>query len=133
MSYVDFCSATEPFNHAQQVPPQEMPEPFYIEDFRPGGAWAVKAQAEGKYYQHESLTVGSSLSAGLHYVTDNVTFTNSNETLLGITVVAEGTISINQTANKITFDNPYVPGLLFFSNSSSSQAVFVDGNKETFF
>jgi hypothetical protein len=132
VSYVDFCSNTPAFGHAQQVPPKEMPEPFRIEDFRPGGAWAVRAQAEGKYYQYGSLSVGSSLAPGLHYVTGNVQFTDSNTTMLGITVVAEGTISINQTANKVTFDNPYVPGLLFFSNSTASNAIFIDGNKEAF-
>lgn len=133
VSYVDYCSSTPAFSHAQQVPHKEIPQPFHIEDFRPGGEWAVKAAAEGKYFEHSSLSVGASLAPGLHYVTGNVSFTDSNETLLGITIVAEGTISVNQTANKLTFDDPYVPGLLFFSNSTSSQAVFVDGNKETFF
>ncbi len=133
VSYVDTCSATPAFAHAQQVPRKDIPEPFHIEDFRPGGAWAVRAQAEGKYYQYSSLSVGATLAQGLHYVTGNVQLTDSNNVMTGITIVAEGTISVNQTANKVTFINPYVPGLLFFTNSTNSKAIFVDGNKEAFF
>jgi hypothetical protein len=110
---------------------QPYPLSWDIADMRPGGTWAAFAAAEGKYYEHTQATwtptLGDDLVPGLHYATGNVVIDDNNVNCENITLVAEGTIRF--TKNKNDLLSPYVPGLILFSNSTSTGAILIDGNK----
>jgi len=111
---------------------QTWPVSWDINDFKPGGTWAKKASDEGKYYFHSGNWAPSKkedLPSGLHYATGNVVINSSNVVWDKVTIVAEGTIQFSQTANKDNLISPYVPGLVLFSNSSASNAIYIDANK----
>lgn len=113
------------------------PVSWNIADFRPGGSWAQKASAEGKYYSHTGNWAPSKkadLPTGLHYATGNVVINSSNIVWDKVTIVAEGTIQFSQTANQDNLITAYVTsptGLVLFSNSSAANAIYIDANKFT--
>ena len=95
------------------------------------GTYAYSATQEGMYYVHEepnwSFSLGGDLAPGLHYFTGNVVIDDNGVNGENVTVVAEGTITFSK--NQGDYVSPYVPDLLFFSNSDSAQAILIDGNK----
>lgn len=111
---------------------QEWPVSWNIADFQPGGVWAAKAAAEGKYYFHAGDWAPSKkedLPSGLHYATGNVVINSSQVVWDQVTIAALGTIRFSQTANQDNLVTPYVPGLVLFSNSNATDAIYIDSNK----
>ena len=81
--------------------------------WRPAGRAAQEAAAAGKYYSIVGdYTFTDSSPEGLYYVTGKAVMGLSNYTRT-ITVVSENLIDISGSNHNI---NPYIDGLLFFSN-----------------
>ena len=106
------------------------PVAYEIGMFRPGGSWAITATSESMYFQHAGdwePSEADDMVPGLHYCTGDVLVDNNGVNGVTVTLVAEGTIAF--TKNKNDYLSPYVPGLVFFSNSSADPAILIDGNK----
>jgi predicted ribosomally synthesized peptide with SipW-like signal peptide len=111
----------------EQVTVKPLPITYNIDDYKPGGAIATQADAEGKYHyidgdfhisgSHETLD-------GLYYVTGNVHLSGSSLTG-NYTIVAEGTIRVSGAHYTST---PYAGNLLYFSNSTDSRAIDISGS-----
>ncbi len=111
---------------------EEWPVSWNIADFQPGGTWAAKATAEGKYYFHAGNWAPSKkedLPSGLHYATGNVVISSNKVVWDKVTIAALGTIRFSQTANQDNLVTPYVPGLVLFSTSTAANAIYIDSNK----
>jgi len=111
----------------EQTIVKPLPITYNIEDYKPGGAIAEQADAEGKYHyitgdlhisgSHETLD-------GLYYVTGDVHL--SGNSLSGnYTIVAEGKI---QTSGSHYNSEAYIGDLLYFSNSTDNKAIDVSGS-----
>ncbi|MEX2552384.1 MAG: pilus assembly protein TadG-related protein [Actinomycetota bacterium] len=154
---VDFLNGDAPagnitFNPSTDNPtrltsPLPYPEFFAIGDYAPGGAKALLAQSQGKYYNAGSLAIdevwltsinplfllNKTIPPGLYYTTGAIHLNTSGITGTGVTLVtSNGDVKLN--GNNLTF-TPWDPdGLLIFSNKtqsscSSGQAVIaLDGN-----
>ena len=113
-----------------------MPLPYTLDEFQAldpqhPGRWAARAQQDprgNRYFLIEGdWTVDQIPSlGGLYYCTGDVTIAASG-TWPQITSVAEGNILI--TADDVTFEQPYTPGLILYSDSmSDTQAIEVAGS-----
>ncbi|MBC7236679.1 MAG: hypothetical protein H5T69_12640, partial [Chloroflexi bacterium] len=136
--YVDQYSAVGsghnvpgPFEDIEE--PLEMPAYWNIEDFRPGGAYAQQAAAEGRYYQHSTLSIsgsGTVIPEGLYYCTGLVSISGSGIVAHHVTIVSENRIHLSGSVHDFT---PYVAGLTFFSNSDNHSvgAIKISGSGNT--
>lgn len=119
------------FNPEPEQYTETLPNPFKIEDYRPGGSAALKAQAEGKYYYINGKFSGPESEAelnGLYYVTEDVKLSKSD--ISGTyTIVAEGKIDISGSNQKGV---SYIDNLLFFSNEADKDAIKFSGSGNTF-
>lgn len=104
--------------------PLPFPITWDIDWFRPGGEQAEAAAAEGKYHVHTANWnfggAGAVIPEGLHYCTNKASLEGSGLIGENVTIVSEDTIDISGSG--IVFD-PYVSGLTFFSNKTSTNNV----------
>lgn len=110
---------------------QPDPLAYHIEDFRPGGQYAVAASAGGEYYSFihsqcrsqdvegwlNTLISGESLPDGLYYTNCSV---DLNQNLLNgkITLVTEDTVHLSGRNQNL---KPYMLDLLIFANGGSDR------------
>lgn len=102
---------------------QPFPITWEMADFESGGSYATAAQAEGRYTEHDDWTVsgaGTVVPEGLHYCTGDVDFSGAGLVAHNVTVVARGNITVSGAG--LVFA-PYVPGLTFFTDKSSTSDV----------
>ena len=108
----------------------ESPEPFDIDDYKPGGSAALQAQAEGKYTHIIGDLDTSSLGSldGLYYVTQDAKLSVS--AISGTyTIVAEGKIDVSgSNQNGVN----YIENLILFSNHVGDDAIKVGSSDNTF-
>lgn len=112
----------------------DWPVSWDITQFQPGGSEAEAAVEASEYYTHTApWTVDdvADLPPGLHYCPGDMEIaqTLDNESWSDVTIVTTGTIYIH--GNSLTFKDPYVDGLMFFSNADSAEAMVIDGNNFT--
>ena len=117
-----------------QTAVKQFPIRFAIADYRPGGRAAK--EAGGAYHDMSGSCAngtwqvsGSTLASGIYYANCAVKL-NGNPIGGTITVAAEGDISVSGSG---AFFDPYIDGLLFLSNSTSTSAIRVDASGSTFF
>lgn len=124
------------------------PETFAIEDYQPGGAKALLAQSQGKYFNAGSTQIDDTwltlnllinpltktIAPGLYYTTGGMHLNGSGYNASGATFVNGGNGDIHLNGNNLTF-TPWDPdGLLLYSNkvqpscSSGNAVIKLDGN-----
>lgn len=128
--------------------PLAYPETFAIEDYQPGGAKALLAQSQGRYFNAGSAQINStwltlnllinpltkSIAPGLYYTTGGMHLNGNGYNAAGATFVNGGTGDIQLNGNNFNF-TPWDPdGLLLFSNKTQSSCnagnavIKLDGN-----
>lgn len=112
----------------------DWPVSWDIADFQPGGEEAEAAISDSEYYTHTAPWIvddPADLQPGLHYCSGDMEITQNvnNESWSDVTIVTKGTIYIH--GNSLTFKDPYIDGLAFFSGADSAEAMVIDGNNFT--
>lgn len=111
-----------PIQLADPIPDES---PYVLEDYAPGGIYAIQAEAEGLYYPStESVLWNTNKDGkleGLYFVDGSGDFSVVGRNLTvgekGVTIVSTGTISLS--ADDITLE-PYSGDLLLFSTAVSN-------------
>ena len=99
-----------------------------VAEFAPGGAFS----AQPGYVAHTGdWTVdGNGATPGIHYVPGNVVIADSAPDLVGVSIVATGTVSISG-GSVISPAAPDVPAVLAFGGSCKKAAINLSGGSVT--
>lgn len=103
-----------------QASARQLPLLFDVQDYQPGGAKALAAEANGKYtFVDGDLTVpGNSVLDGLYFVTGKVKLNGSGITGIA-TIVALSDFEINTNINGSNFNlSNYIDDLLFLTTAN---------------
>jgi hypothetical protein len=111
------------------------PLAFQIADYQPGGSKAVAAGADYNYRNGPYVLRKSDVAkGGLWFIKGDVFINEQNvvSPVKGITIVSTGLLDFSGSDGKL---NPYVDGLLLFSNktdTSSSAVLKIAGSNQNF-
>ena len=132
-TFLDGGGDNQYYSYQEQAPTITYPLNYNVLDYQPGGAEAVEAQNDGKYFYIDGDFIPqddySEIPEGLYYVTGKADLGKTGLTG-NVTIVCKDEIIIGGNYNIL---KSYCNDLLLFSNSSRTPCIKISGQNNELF